>query len=359
MSEPAHIPHLNCWIVTDGRRGIQNQAEGLAQALARHHPLALKRYKISHNPAFKALPSGLQMRLRPNLSHYGLPLNQENDAPGMAEIIIGCGRQAIAPLRIIKRKSPAIFTVYIQDPKIAPEHFDLVIAPRHDGLSGPNVETMIGAPSKVTPQSLKAAAHIMTKPLSAFPGPHAAILIGGPSKIYDMPSAVIEQHIAHAQTLLDAGFSLLISTSRRTPPAALELWKNLAQQNPNHIWFYNGSSAQSDETEVSAPNPYQAFLQNAQIILVTQESTNMLTEACITAKPVFTLEMREKPKYKNKAHKFSTLYQSLAERCHLAPFAYPFKVRAYAPLNETPQMAEKIWQRFLLRSKSQAERQKA
>jgi len=45
-------------------------------------------------------------------------------------------------------------TIYVQDPRMDPSAFDLVIAPEHDGLSGANVETMIGSPNRVSKEKI-------------------------------------------------------------------------------------------------------------------------------------------------------------------------------------------------------------
>ncbi len=342
MSNPSHLPPVNCWVLLDGRRGHENQALGLAQSLARLHDITLKTHRLNVNPLLSALPVPLQRPLGAQLTRYGFEADIKK-----ADIIIGCGRQTIAPLRQIKRAYPDCFTVYIQNPQIAAEHFDLVIAPRHDDLSGPNVEAAIGSPSKITPQTLKDSAQYFSERLEAFPRPQAAILIGGPSKIYSLPPIAVDNHIHHAQRLLDAGYSLLISTSRRTPAHARQKWKALTERNSEHIWFYDALDNPHETKPDIITNPYPAFLSSAEIILVTQESTNMLTEACLTGKTVFTLEMHENRKYRHKTHKFRAFHQSLNNRCHIAPFTYPFEPRSYEPLNETPLLALKLWQRFL------------
>ena len=51
------------WVISDGRRGIENQALGLAEALARQTPITIKRKIIGSDPSFAALPPSVQYKL--------------------------------------------------------------------------------------------------------------------------------------------------------------------------------------------------------------------------------------------------------------------------------------------------------
>ena len=125
------------WVISDGRRGIENQALGLAEAISRLNPLNITRKSIGSDPSFAALPPRLQVLRKSKPVKYGLAA----PFPNMA---IGCGRQAIAPLRVIKAHSPKTFIVYVQDPRGHYALFDQIIAPEHDGLNRSNAISMIG-----------------------------------------------------------------------------------------------------------------------------------------------------------------------------------------------------------------------
>ena len=203
-------PPLQALVISDGRRGIQNQALGLSQALTRLRRGELRIHDVKRSGFFSALPPLWQYRLARKPEHYGLSQK--------ADIAIGCGRAAIAPLLALKRAQPDIFTVYIQDPKINPARFDLVIAPEHDGLSAPNSLSMIGAPHRITPEILKAARTEFGAYDTKFPAPRAAFLIGGNSKRHQLTQAMSEAHIKAAQSLLAQGYSLVVTTLA-APPA--------------------------------------------------------------------------------------------------------------------------------------------
>jgi len=313
---------LSGLVISDGRRGIENQALGLAEAVARLRRAEITRQTVDSGTAFKAASPTLQFALKSKTSDYGLT----GPPPDFA---IGCGRQAIAPLLVLKKAAPDCFTAYIQDPRLDLSRFDLVIAPEHDGLTGPNVETMIGSPNRIIKAEIAGHTIKFSDRLDAMPLPRAALLIGGNSKTHKLTPTIHDIHLAAAQTLIEKGLSLLISTSRRTPKFAQNGWSELAQ-NHEDVWLYDGTG----------PNPYIAFLGGAEFIFVTEDSTNMLTEAASTGKTVFRLPMQ------GKAGKFQTLYDRLEARCHIGRFAGNLTPHDYEPLNETARIAEKFWAHY-------------
>lgn len=305
-----------CLVLSDGRRGIENQALGLAESCATLRPLNIQTHHISHSKTLAALPPKAQLRL----ARFDLP---------ECDIAIGCGRQAIAPLLHLKRTRPDVMTVYVQDPRLAASHFDMVIAPAHDGITGPNVETMIGSPNRVTETKIIGETLSFAEGLSKLPMPRAALLIGGTSKTHKLDKDAHQAHLGAAQTLIKAGQSLLITTSRRTPDFAVLDWKRFASDH-DHVWLHDGEG----------PNPYFAFLGGAEMILVTEDSTNMLTEACSTGKPVFRLPMSGTP------GKFQILYDALETRCGVTLYQGELEEADYPPLNETARIAQHVWARF-------------
>ena len=317
---------LTCFVISDGRRGIENQALGLAEAAGRIKPLEIITHIIENGAAFKAASPTLQFAMKSKPADYGL-----NGAP--PQIAIGCGRQAIAPLLALKKHHPETFTVYVQDPRMVTDRFNLVIAPEHDSLEGPNVEVMIGSPNRVTDAEIIGQMLSFADGLAELPMPRAAMLIGGTSKTHKLGKPQHDAHLKAAKALIAKGYSLLITTSRRTPDWAIQDYKLLDSDN-DAVWVYTGDG----------PNPYFAFLGGADIILVTEDSTNMLTEAASTGKPVFTLPMQ------GKAGKFEGLYQSLANRCHIRPYDSNLESPKYEPLTETQRMALQLWAHYEART---------
>lgn len=312
---------LRILVVSDGRRGIENQALGLAEAVDRlaEQAASIATHIIRHKPSFAALPPGLQLSVKRD---FGLP---------EADLVIGCGRQAIAPLLSLRRRGARALSVFVQDPRLDPSRFDLVIAPEHDGLEGPFVETMIGSPNRVTRDRIISGTLAATARLKPLPMPRAMLSIGGPSRRHQLSEDVAATHLSIAQDLRDRGYNLLVTTSRRTPDAILQQWQSFAEGQPD-IWLHWPDSP--------ADNPYFAFLGAADILLVSEESTNMLTEACATGKPVYRLPMAGEP------GKFSRLYEALEKRCHVRRWDGSLDSAGYEPLNETERMARILLDRL-------------
>ncbi len=313
---------LTCLVISDGRRGIENQALGLAEAAARLRALEITRHKVTSKDVFKALPPKIQYKIKPKPENYGIA-----DLP---KIAIGCGRQAIAPLMALKKTAgEQIFTVFVQDPRIDPKHFDLVIAPQHDSITGKNVLSMIGSPNRITRDGLNDAVSLFAKKFAKLPKPRIAVLIGGSSKTHKLTRAVHKQHMQAVSALAEQNMSLMITTSRRTPKWAVADYQKIAAVT-KHVWFWDGSG----------DNPYFAFLGAAKAILVSEDSTNMLTEACTTGKPVYTLPMAGAP------GKFEKLYDVLKLNCQLAPFDGRVTNPSYTPLMETTRIANILLRRI-------------
>jgi len=320
-------PRRIIWVISDGRRGIENQARGLAEALTRLKPSIIIRKIIGSDPSFAKLPPSLQLLKRAKPAKYSL-------AAPYPDIMIGCGRQAIAPMRAVKKANPKSYAVYIQDPRSSYDHFDLIIAPEHDRLNRANAVSMIGSPNRVTAQRLEVAAQDFKAQVNNYPTPRAALLIGGPSKRQTITSEIIAAHINAAQSLMATGHSLFITLSRRTDNASRRAWTALAVNHRDKIWLYDGVDY------AAGPNPYFAFLKAADIIGVTEDSTNMLTEACASGTSVFRLPMA------GDAGKFERLYSALESRCHIKLFTPNTEYKAYAPLDETTRIAQVVYEKY-------------
>ena len=261
-----------CWIVTDGAAGNERQALALAQAMQiEAHTL---RTGLRGPWAWFAprLPAGLRVGV-------DAALRRRLRAPWPA-LAIGCGRDGALLTRWLRHASGGkTFTVQILDPRVDPKHFDLVVAPRHDALEGSNVIQTIGALNPVDADWLgEGLTRFPT--LAQLPRPRTAVLIGGSRRGLDMTSVWFETFVARINALAARdGGSLMVTTSRRTP----EAWRRISRDRlrADCVHFWNGPE--------DGENPYQGYLGAADRIVVTPDSVNMLSEACATGKPVFTL----------------------------------------------------------------------
>lgn len=323
VSRPHSPDGLRIWVISDGRAGIENQALGLAEAVQRLTPARIDVKRIRWRPMFDRLPSALKTPAMLD------PTSDTLTSP-WPDLWIAAGR-ATLPLSVrAKRLSGGrTFVVQTQDPRWATARFDMVVAPAHDGLSGDNVLEITGSPHRITPARLLQAAPAFADRLSGLPHPRVAVLVGGRSKAFDLTethAATLAETIAGA--IQPAGGSLLLTFSRRTPPAARAAMTTRLASLPGWIWDGQGD------------NPLFAFLDAADHVLVTEDSANMAAEAASTGKPVHILPMVPlKP-----PGKFARLHAELEAHGAARPFDGTLEPWTYEPLAETDRAARAVLQ---------------
>lgn len=326
-------PPLKIWAVSDGRAGIEAQVVGLSEAIARLVPCEVEIKRVAWKGRVGRLPWWLNLLPKRWLTpESGIPQSkgpQDKDGE-WPDLWIAAGR-ATLPLSIrAKRWSGGkTYVVQIQDPRVPATMFDLVIPPKHDRMSGDNILAITGSPHRVTPQRLAAEYEAFKALIDPLPRPRVAVLVGGRSKAFDLSSERAAQ-IAHSIQipLEQEGGSLLMTFSRRTPDAARALMTARLRHLPGMIW--NGEGA----------NPYFAFLAAADYILVTEDSTNMATEAASTGKPVFVLKMD------GSSLKFRMFHEELESQGAARPYGGAFHGWTYEPVNETDRAAREVLARI-------------
>ncbi len=327
---PSESRPITVWGVSDGRSGIEAQVRSLGETLitvagAQGGTVSLDLKRIQFRRLFDRLPTLFKLWPEPFLSQ-----RSDSFTPPWPDILIACGRASLALSLTMKLRSGGkTFVVQLQDPRWPTGLFDVVVAPTHDRLSGPNVLTTLGAPQSVTPDKLNAAVKAFADRLAPLPRPHIAVLIGGKSKAFDLPdyqARVLAEEIAEA--VQSSGGSLLLTFSRRTPAPARRVLQAALDGLPGWIWNDHG------------PNPYHAFLGTADHILLTEDSTNMATEAAATGKPVHILSLVGHSK------KHSRLHADLAARGISRPLRLPLQTWTYTPLSETERVAQDVLERY-------------
>ncbi len=315
---------LLIWAVSDGRAGIEAQAVGLAEALARQRKARVVVKRVGWKGRTGRLPWWLNLLPRRWLT-------PESDlTPPWPDIWVAAGR-ATLPLSIRMRKwsGGRTFVVQVQDPRVPPNMFDVVVPPRHDRLKGDNVVSITGSPHRVTRARLEAEYEKFREAIDPLPSPRVAVLIGGRSKSFDISPKRAAAMAHEIQLPLEQeGGSLMMTFSRRTPKPARELLTARLRHAPGIVWDGTGE------------NPYFAFLAAADYILVTEDSANMAAEAASTGKPVFVLRMD------GSSYKFRLFHEELEAHGSARPFGGAFHGWSYEPLEETDRAAREILERL-------------
>ncbi len=315
--------------MSDGRAGIEAQVVGLADALSRLVPCEVTIKRVGWKGRTGRLPWWLNLFPRRWLTPES-EIPGPKDAEAWPDVWLAAGR-ATLPLSIRARRwsGGKTYVVQVQDPRVPASMFDLVIPPKHDRLTGDNVLPITGSPHRVTPERLASEAKAFKRLIDPLPRPRVAVLVGGKSKAFDLSSERAAQ-IAHSIQipLEQEGGSLMMTFSRRTPEPARALMTARLRHLPGVIW--NGEG----------PNPYFAFLAAADYILVTEDSTNMATEAASTGKPVFVLKMD------GASLKFRLFHEELERMGAARPYGGAFHGWTYEPVNETDRAAREVLARL-------------
>ena len=314
---------VTCWVVTDGKVGMENQCLGLAEAVG-VTPI-VKRIKL--RAPWKQLSPFLRFGLERAFDPSGDAIT-----PPWPDLLIATGRASIPASLLAKRASRAAggretFTVQLQNPVIDPSRFDLVVVPRHDALSGANVMTTRGALHRVSPEMLQREGEKFRPTIAHLPKPHIAVLIGGSNAVYQLTPREMEPLVAQLAAMAkECGGSLIVTPSRRTGEENLAILQAGLKDVPSYIWDMTGA------------NPYYGMLAVADYILPTCDSVNMVSEACTTGKPVQVIQLA------GGSDKFRRFHQSLRDDGLTRLFQGKLETWNYAPLNDVGLVAARIRQ---------------
>ena len=323
-TDPPSAAPLVIWAVSDGRAGIEAQVVGLANAIARKRSARIVVKRIG----WKSWIGRLPWWLTPFPRRFLAP--GSDIAPPWPDLWIAAGR-ATLPLSIrMKRWSGRrTYVVQVQDPRMPTRLFDLVIPPRHDRLEGDNVFPITGSPGRVNAERMAGDLQRFQAQLDALPRPRVAVIIGGKSKAHDI-SPERAAAMAHEIELpvVQEGGSVMVSFTRRTPEPAKNILEARLRHLPGVIWDGEGD------------NPYFAYLAAADYILVTEDSTNLATDAASTGKPVFVMKMD------GESLKFRLFHEDLERLGAARPFGGAFHRWTYEPLAETERAADEVLRRF-------------
>lgn len=328
------------WAVSDGRAGNAAQARALAQALG-----ATSRWvKIAHiaGRGHREAPLTLTPRapwLWLPADRWPAPLKSLPEAqraeltPPWPDVWIAAGRRSAALTKYVREASGGkTLTVQILDPRVSPQHFDILVVPEHDAIGGANVVRTIGSAAHFAPEMLEEAAQAFA-PLADETGRAALVVLGGDSRVHSFTDAAAARLEGQLRALAASGWRLRITASRRTPVPVAARFRKMAGETGAHFW-----AGPQD-----GPNPYLAWLIFSQAAIVTEDSANMLSEAAWHGLPVHIARLE------GHSEKFNRLYDSLLKRGAARWFTGTLDQWTYEPLREADRAADVIVAKLLER----------
>ena len=300
-------------LLTEGMHGMISQVEGLAKAL----DIEFIHQKVELNSFWKLIP--------PNLTPVSKLVFKKIDISDF-DIIISCGRKSVIPSIYLKKSSKKkVFNIHIQDPKVSLGNFDLVIAPEHDNLRGKNVITSKGAIHYLTLDEIKNNHNYLADKLKKN-HEYILLVLGGPNKYYDYEDQNLINIFGIIKKILNNNnLQAIVIPSMRTPKKTI----NLANEHlgPENLVINNVDK-----------KAYLSGLSLAKYIIVTCDSTSMISEAALTGKPIYIADIPAKRK-DERFKKFRDLFSELNITKNLNE---KLEIWSYKSLNETTRIAEEI-----------------
>jgi len=228
------------WVVSDEKRGHENQTQGLIAALSQHAKIKQVFISTQKNKAswfdylFARLPKEIEARPHPDL-------------------IIGTGSQTHSTLLAAGRATQAPTVVIMAPPHGMCPLFSRCIIPQHDARQGKNIIQTLGAMNLVRPAAKKADSGLF--------------LIGGPSKHHNWNELALVEQI---QQILQANPAAqwTLTTSRRTPHATCKQLLKMASPQLQVI-----------PAAATPANWLPSQLANTEKAWVTEDSVSMIYEA--------------------------------------------------------------------------------
>ncbi len=311
--------YFKALLLTEGAHGMVSQVEGLAKALKldfNHCFVNLKRpwryFPINLVPISKSVIDGK------------IPEQIEN------QILISCGKNSIISSLFLKRNNKNLFNIHIQNPKVNFSNFDLIVAPEHDKIIGSNVLSTFGALHYITKQEVESSNNFFSKYNLSEENKIVSLILGGPNRYYDFNEIDLGNiFLLIKDIFLDKGFKLILIRSRRTPENIIDFAKK----------FFLNSAVIIDFVSKEF---YLSALKISKTIIVTCDSTSMISECAITQKPIFVAKMKAKRRNK----RFEYFLNSFKEKGIIRFLGESTDYWKYPALDETNRIATIIKERL-------------
>ena len=278
---------LKALLLTEGMHGMISQVEGMAKAISADFSHKIIKLSFPWNlipPKFSPI-SSIVLKDRNYIT--------EEETP---DLVISCGRKSVIPSILLKRKNPKIFTIHIQDPKVSLKNFDAIIAPEHDNLNGENVFSSKGAIHYITEIEIEKAKPYLVNKINS--QKIVSLILGGPNKYYKFDKdQLIKIFNTIKSDFVSRDYKIIVIPSMRTPKESIDL----------AIKEFGECGYVVNKIDKQA---YLSAYALADYVVVTCDSTSMISEAAASGKPIFVAHM--KPKRNNyRFKKFFDLFKKM------------------------------------------------
>ena len=305
-------------LLTQGMHGMISQVEGLAKAL----DIDFIHCKVETKNIWKIVPP----RISPISQRVYKKIDQTN-----FDIIISCGRKSVIhSIHLKKISNKKIFNIHVQDPKVDYKHFDFIVAPEHDAIEGENVISTKGAIHYLTEREIFENKEYLNSFIKKDDRKVWALIMGGPTKYYDYSTKNMKNIFTTLYKLLKQyDFQLVVIPSMRTPLNIINYAKEFFGEDHTIIMDIDKKA-------------YLSAFAISENIVVTCDSSSMISEAALTGKPIYVANILPK-KNDKRFQRFRNLFRELNITRNLGEEVENWN---YEKLDETNRVAKLIKQKI-------------
>ncbi len=313
LMELADRPGADVLVLSDGKAGHLNQSLGMVRRLARaKYRVAQIQFRSTFHRGL-AWAAGVCGKGKVKFLHKTLT-RESFDAimESRPKVVLSTGI-SVAPVNLmLGRIFRAATAVSMKPGPIKLTRYDLAIVPMHDAPPKmPHVVETLGAPNLIGQELLNMEAAKLRKTLDLKKRLRIGVLVGGETRDYYISretGIALTGQLKRLCQELDA--ELLVSTSRRTPRS---IEKMIAGA------FENDEACRLMALASAGPsNPVPGILGLSDIIIVTEESTSMVSEAASSGKTVVVMRI---DRHYNKRLKQERTIQELVRLGYVAASA--------------------------------------
>ena len=304
-------------LLTEGMHGMISQVEGLAKALG----IDYIHQKVEINLLAKLLP--------PKITPVSNLFFKKFTVPEI-DLVISCGRKSVIPSLYLKKNSTKkIVNIHIQDPKVSLSNFDYVIVPEHDGLNGKNIISSKGALHYLTLTEIEKNHNYLVDKINKNKQ-QILLVLGGPNKYYNYDKKNLSKIFENIKNLAEKNnLQIIIIPSMRTPADTIDYANK----------FFGSENLVIQNVDKKA---YLSGLSIAKFLVVTCDSTSMISEAALTGKPIYVAQIPPK----RDDHRFRQFRDLFSKLNIIKNLENSLDIWKYEKLDETNRIANLIKQKL-------------
>ncbi|OGX05608.1 MAG: hypothetical protein A3G87_00590 [Omnitrophica bacterium RIFCSPLOWO2_12_FULL_50_11] len=292
-------------ILRDDRPGHQNQVEAIVREFEELRARLSEDYEFEFQRVDIKFKSAWHRRLFFIVALFFLPFAQSRlhilsfflepecarilrDAH--ADLILSAG-SSLAPLNLVLKRENLARSIAVMKPPFpyGPRGFDLSIIPAHDRWfpsCGRVVRTVV-SPSRVNDELLQKSGEALKQAIKLKAGDvlRMSVFIGGSTGGYRFEAAQFRKWLGELKSCSkEAGYDLLVTTSRRTDPEMSAIIKGELAQYPSCKLLVIA-------TESNLDHVVYGMLALSEVAVVTEDSVSMISDAVRAGKRILVLQL--------------------------------------------------------------------